>query len=133
MRKPSRESRTITVPEMEDALTRSGYLLESRIERMLTSINYDVTPSWTYPDPETGKTRELDMVALGDQWMDRGAEEESKHVFHWIKYELFIECVNNPQPVVFFTKEDAHAKNNAWSIRYAGQPTEVNTEGGEAQ
>ena len=132
MAKPIRQPRRITAPEMLDALARSGYLLESRIERVLRSIGYDVTPNWTYPDPDTGKSRELDAVGHTDRWMDRGGDP-SNHVFHWLQYELFIECVNNPQPVVFFTRDEPDPHLNAWSIRYTGQPLEITTKPGESQ
>jgi len=74
----------------------------------------------------------LDVVGQTQQWMDRGGDP-SPHVFHWLGYELFIECVNNPQPLVFFTRDDADAQYNALSIRYSGQPLEVSASQGKSQ
>jgi hypothetical protein len=120
MADPSRSPKKISVPEMGEALGRSGYLLESRIERVLRSARFDVEPSWTYPDPETRKARELDLVASCDMWLDRGSR------FHWVGYEMFIECVNNAQPLVFFTRDDPDAKSNGDAVFVRGQPLGVN-------
>jgi hypothetical protein len=54
MARQSDVPRKITAAEMTDALSRSGYLLESRVARMLRS-KWEIQPNWTYPDPETGK------------------------------------------------------------------------------
>ena len=53
----------ITKKQMEDALGRSGYFLESRILDVLQKRNYTNTPNSSYPDAQTGKSRELDIYA----------------------------------------------------------------------
>ena len=55
---------TITLQDATKALLRSGYLLESRLERVLTSRGYYVDANDAYPDPTTGKSRELDIMAM---------------------------------------------------------------------
>jgi hypothetical protein len=121
----------ISAAEMADALLRSGYLLESRVTRVLQSINYNVEPNWTYPDPETGKPRELDIYATGDQWLDRG--RGGRGIYEEVGFELLIECVNNPQPVVFFTRDDRLAKYNAATIPCHGRPLSMKAKGGKEE
>lgn len=128
---PRDPPKKISAAEMADALLRSGYLLESRVARVLRSIRYDVEPNWTYPDPETGKPRELDIYATGDQWLDRG--RGGRGIYEEVGFELLIECVNNPQPVVFFTRDDASAKFNAGTIPCHGRPSWVKAKGGKEQ
>jgi hypothetical protein len=50
--------------DMRNALLRSGYLLEHRIETLLRRKDWFVEGSHAYRDTETGKSRELDLSAL---------------------------------------------------------------------
>lgn len=45
-------------------LSRSGYLLESRLETLLRKRDYYVEANSVYPDASTGKSRELDLLAI---------------------------------------------------------------------
>ena len=54
----------ISPEEMTDALNRSGYLLETRVEDALVEAAFTVEANTCYPDPLTGKSRELDIYAL---------------------------------------------------------------------
>lgn len=85
--------------EAEEALRRSGYLLEDRIDTLLRSKAYGTAPNSTFPDPKTGESRELDI--LGDQWKVEERQDARRAVNHL----LVIECVNNPQPIAFITKK----------------------------
>ena len=49
---------------MRDALLRSGYLLESRVENRLREHWGYVEANASYQDPETGKSRELDVYSM---------------------------------------------------------------------
>lgn len=106
-------------------------MLESRVARVLQSFHYEVEPNWTYPDPETGKPRELDIYATGDHWLDRG--RGGRGIYEEVGFELLIECVNNPQPIVFFTRDDRAAKYDAGTIPCHGRPLFVNGKGGKEQ
>ena len=55
----------ITTDEARDALLRSGYLLEVRLESRLRAAGYYVEANSAYRDPESGKSRELDLFAIG--------------------------------------------------------------------
>jgi len=76
---------------------KSGYLLENRLESILDKHGYFVDANNVYEDPITTKSRELDLYALGAQrvW------KEHQFVFPC----LLVECINNPQPIAFITKE----------------------------
>jgi len=67
--------------------------------RSTTFDNYSyVDANVAYPDPVTGKSRELDLFAMTTE---RARAEEYDFVF----LVLLIECINNPQPMAFFTRE----------------------------
>jgi hypothetical protein len=53
----------------KQALIRSGYFLEHRIEATLSRNRYVPDASTMIPDPLTGKSRELDLYALKLQFM----------------------------------------------------------------
>jgi hypothetical protein len=113
-----RESDKITRAEMRDALLRSGYLLESRVEAVLRQRWGYVEANATYPDPETGKSREFDVFAMSA----RGADAIGlDHLFG----VLMVECVNNPQPLVILTKQPQVGFLHYEEIKMSGLPTVV--------
>jgi hypothetical protein len=106
----------ISVEEAVGALRRSGYLLEDRIDAFLRSKNYLTTANAAYPDPTTGKSRETDINAF--EMFFESQEEAMWGVFH----ELLIECVNNPQPVAFITKD---RKGRSSGVESQIRPTSI--------
>ncbi|MBI3060149.1 MAG: hypothetical protein HYY81_12755 [Deltaproteobacteria bacterium] len=58
------EENKINRGEIRDALLRSGYLLESRVESCLREHWGFVETNASYEDPETGKSRELDVYSM---------------------------------------------------------------------
>jgi hypothetical protein len=111
----------ITAQEMDEALKRSGYLLESRIEAYLDNRHYHVQASAPVADPVTGKSRELDLYAIGET-------DFSLSVHH----VMLIECVNNSQPFAFITKEQQHlAAFDLPCIKMAGIPAKLWTADGD--
>ena len=84
-KRPSRE-------QVKSAILRSGYLLEMRVERLLSDEGFATEPNAMYPDPDTGKMRELDLVA---QWNTCNAPSEASAL-------VLCECENNALPLVFF-------------------------------
>ncbi len=50
--------------DVRDALLRSGYLIEHRLETILWQRGYYAVANEAYPDPETGKARELDVYGM---------------------------------------------------------------------
>ena len=88
----------VSTKQMKDVIQRSGYLLEQRVERVFAEEGFKVLTNPVYPDPETGKTREIDIVAFSVNGVfDKG--------FNAILPVLLCECENNSQPIVFFTKK----------------------------
>jgi len=54
----------ISSEEVKDALTRSGYLLESRLEKVLRENGFYVEANSAYFDSDTAKSRALDLYAM---------------------------------------------------------------------
>jgi hypothetical protein len=89
---------TITAPEINDALIRSGYLLEARVEKYLSDKwGAFVEANASYQDPDTGKSREIDIHAIGGSIAGPGE-------YDYLFPVMLVECINNPQPIAFLTK-----------------------------
>lgn len=88
---------------MKDALKRSGYLLESRLLRTLSDHEYTLYPNEVYPDPITGKSREIDVFGLKTFRTKIKLDRELSLI---VDSNIIIECSNNPQPAVFFRRTD---------------------------
>jgi len=108
---------TITIHEATQALVRSGYLLESRLEQKLLSAGYFVDANDAYPDPATGKSRELDLFAITAQALSR----DHDYIFN----VLLIECVNNPEPLAMITKKPVIGFMFHQDLRVAGLPVKL--------
>lgn len=105
----------ITEAEAKDALLRSGYLIESRIEAILRRRKYYVAANAAYRDSETGRARELDVYGMN-------AEKAGPSQFDWLFLVLFVECVNNPQPLAFLTKMPLVSWMQRDAIKVSGLP-----------
>jgi hypothetical protein len=107
----------ISPVEARDALLRSGYLLEARIAATLEDSGYYVDANAAYPDPTTGKSRELDVYALGAAQISRDLE--------FIFPALLIECINNPQPLALLTKEPQIGFMYHEDMKLSGLPVKI--------
>jgi hypothetical protein len=119
----------ISEHEMRQALLRSGYLLEHRIETTLRRQGWYVDASHAYRDADTGKSRELDLYAI--RWWEIKTKTKNRRGDRvWV--ELLIECVNNSQPVAFLTKRDPFASgvNALPEIKFVCDPQDVRTKQG---
>lgn len=90
------EHQPVSPSEVQACLERSGYLLESRLVRLLSSAELFVEPNIAHKDPRTGKSRELDLVA-----------EDASGYFRRravVKTTFVIEAINNRYPVVLLTE-----------------------------
>jgi hypothetical protein len=94
------DSPKISADEMTEALGRSGYLIESRLETVLKDAGYQVESNSAYHDSETNKSREVDLIAFRS--LDPQLRGDRYDSFTGL---ITIECVNNPQPLAFITKE----------------------------
>jgi hypothetical protein len=119
---PSLSQPTISHQQMRDALLRSGYLLEYRVEQVFRAHGYFVEANQAYPDPITGKSRELDLAAMSGKlvW-----ENETSLVFS----RPLVECVNNTQPMAFITKSSIVSGAHVYDLPFSGLPLKVNSNG----
>ncbi|MBI5565155.1 MAG: hypothetical protein HY870_09675 [Chloroflexi bacterium] len=108
----------ISTEQISDALKRSGYLLESRIENTLRDKGFYVEANSAYLDPVSAKSRELDIFATRGYWVGPNEHE-------FIYSVLLIEAVNNPQPIAFITKESQVTLLHREDIKMAGLPVKV--------
>jgi hypothetical protein len=95
----------IAPEEMIDALKRSGYLIESRLINILADHDYYTYPNETYPDPTTGKSREIDLFASSYRTVENLYLQNASLMID-VTHDLIIECANNPQPAVFFKRTE---------------------------
>src|SRR5690242_9655356 len=105
----------ITTVEMAEAITRSGYLIEQRVSRVVGDHGYYVETKPAYLDPETGKSREFDISAIS-------AARLAKKRMDFVFPVLLSECENNEQPVVFFSKSSSVAFLHHQEIKCSGLP-----------
>ncbi len=105
----------ISSDEIKDALLRSGYLLESRLETTIRENGYYVEANSAYLDPESTKSRELDLFAMKGYRV-------SFYDYELIYSVLLIEAINNPQPIAFITKESQVSPLHREDIKVAGLP-----------
>ena len=122
-KKPSDITHIISTNQMKDAIKRSGYLIEHRIEQILREEGYYVDTNPVFPDPETGKSREIDIEAISDV---RIYKEGYNFVFPF----LICECESNAQPMVFFTKESEIAFMHHEEVKVSGMPVKFWQEDG---
>ena len=85
---------TPTADDIKDALNRTGFLLEYHVAQILRRREFSVNISRAYPDPETGKSREIDVFAD----IERDAKRQPVDIT--ISAELIIECKNSSGPFV---------------------------------
>lgn len=105
----------ISIDQMKDAIKRSGYLLEHRVEQILTNEGYFVETNPVYPDPDTGKSREFDVSALSATRIYRKGH-------NFIFPTIICECENNSQPIAFFTKWSPISFLHHEEVRVSGLP-----------
>ena len=110
-------NKKISLEEMNEAVMRSGYLLEQRVEDVLKIFNYSVQANPIYPDPDTGKSREYDIDAT------KAFEVFGKHKrLNGIYLKILCECKHNPQPIIFFNKELEQPYIASLDIKASGIP-----------
>src|SRR3954453_7667950 len=95
-RKAPSTKHTISLDDALDALRRSGYLLETRVAKVLSGFGSHTEVNVVYTDPWSKLPRELDAYCLKAELSD--AVEFLEASAH-----LLIECINNPQPIAFFS------------------------------
>jgi hypothetical protein len=100
-RKQKLETNRSEVPskqEMQEALLRSGYLMEGRLVKMLDGLELFVESNNSYLDEKTGVSREIDLIAETGRF-DVPREKVC------VKTTFVIEAINNLYPVVLLTEQ----------------------------
>ena len=114
----------ISKEEILVALIKSGYLLEDRVNKALTTNGWLTVPNMRYIDDQTGIEREIDIMALNHISMGNNYAD-------YIHSSLLIECMNNKEPIVFFENLEKSTNriaalsftcfnNNFWEILLNG-------------
>ena len=93
-----KETQSPSKQEMQEALLRSGYLMEGRLVKMLDEMELFVEPNNSYLDEKTGISREVDLIA------ETGRIEMSREKT-CVKTIFVIEAINNLYPVVLLTEQ----------------------------
>jgi hypothetical protein len=123
MKPTEKENSPISLKQMREAINKSGYLLEQRIEAIVkqtASPIYPTYPIYTennpiYKDPDTGKSCEIDLsIHISTQVF----EDEFSFIFS----KILCECENNSQPVVFFTSDAEHLVHCSNDMKISGIP-----------
>lgn len=102
------------------AISRSGYPLETRVERLCKEQGMTFQASPFFPDPFTGKGRELDLLALYQS-------EKNLPGAHIVSSFLLIECINNGLPLALFrkpTQPNLEPRHAIW-LHVAGNPVAI--------
>jgi len=92
-------------------LEKNGYPLEMRVSRKLTEQEFGVTQSHYYEDYESGKPREIDVVARLYDYI----EPNNYVAIAELETFLTIECKSTSNPWVVFCE----TKPNVWNIEQA--------------
>lgn len=79
------------------ALQSSGFLFEQEVATQLEAHDFHVETSWPYLDPDTKKSREIDLRAIKTVLHD----EENRIQ---ILVELLVECKDSSSPLVFLER-----------------------------
>jgi hypothetical protein len=112
----------ITEAEARRALQRSGYLIEYRVEVLLRRRGWYVEANSAYEDSHTQKSREIDIYAIIGRPVGTGPKD-------WLFSSVLVECVNNPQPIAFITKNPYMRDWAVDDIKGVFDPEEVFLEG----
>lgn len=98
----------ITSNDIKEAIKKSGYLFEQQVSQVVSNIGLcgSVSTNWNYPDDETGKSREIDIMAGYSQtFASHLPLNKNERIYDNLEVVFLFECKNNFHPVVFFSRE----------------------------
>ena len=104
----------ITIDEMKNAICKSGYLLEQRLEAKLNAYGFYTIANDIYSDPITDKNREIDLVSR--KFYFQNGMTCKIHLY------ISMECKNNSVPIVFFENTQIPEIFHNSYIKYSGLP-----------
>jgi len=108
----------ISIKEMREAIKRSGYLLEQRVVPIFEEHGFFVQTNPIYPDPDSEKSREIDLDAINVKKIYREG-------YHFIFPYIICECENNPQPAVFYVRESPIPFLHCEQAKFSGFPSRI--------
>jgi hypothetical protein len=102
------------------ALNRTGFLLEYQVAQVLRERGFTTYLNYPYPDPETGKSREMDVRA----GMECHVKRQPVEVY--VSVDLVIECKNTPNPFVLIGERGPHVQEFNERILVSFDPLKLN-------
>ncbi|RHX77524.1 hypothetical protein [Leptospira yasudae] len=97
MQQPNKE-------EILEALSHSGYLFEQEVANIFRGLEFEVLTNWAYEDKDTGKSREVDILARKHKYIEN---DKTKIL---INIEVIAECKNNTTPIVLIGNKKVYRK-----------------------
>jgi hypothetical protein len=115
MTQDNKYTKKITKKQMKEAIKRSGYLLEQRVEPIIRDWFGYVNTNPVFKDPDTEKSCEIDLYAISASKL---FDDEKSFIYP----VLLCECENNPQPIVFFIGSRLFSFLTERDIKLSGLP-----------
>ncbi len=99
-------------------------MIEYRVESLLRKRGWYVEANSAYEDSDTQKSRELDIYAIMTHPVGTGPQDR-------LFSSVLVECINNPQPIAFITKNPYVRQWAVDDIKGVFDPEEVIIEGSD--
>ena len=104
--------------EMEEAVLRSGYLLEQEVDNFLRKNGYLTTPIYTFQKPN-GEIREIDILGESPVLISKKGD------FEFVSLKLLVE-VKNVSPVICFTRKPiVPIRCFVGDLQFSGMPKNI--------
>jgi hypothetical protein len=84
-----------TANDVISALSRTGFILEYRVAQVLRELGFSAEINYAFPDPDTGKSREVDVLAFPNR---RYVKNKAFDIS--LDLELIVECKSGEHPVI---------------------------------
>jgi len=91
----------VVTEKVREWLQKTGFPLEMQAAAAFRSAGFDVRQSFTFPDPQSDKGREIDVLA-----------QDSDHWLGVIEVSFVVECKSSQNPWVVLTSDDALSNYN---------------------
>jgi len=111
-----------TPDEVQNAVESSGYPLEIRVAHVFARRGYETTPSWVYPDPRTGDSREVDVAAWRTFELSSAGDSRQRSQ---LGLHVLVECKRSPAFVIYAARPATvltGAGRNPMASSYFGEP-----------
>lgn len=89
----------LSIEKIEAAIAKSGYPLQTHVANVLRSLNFNVSPEWSFVDRDSSDLRSMDMRATSELF-EFNSETRARP-----SLTVLVECKQSEMPFVFFTGE----------------------------